>query len=99
MAFVFNLPAVLVSVLLPPLVVGLAGGALARRWRPARPLAALLIALFGAWAADEFLWPWGMLPEAGPYRIHILLGIVGGALIGIALLHWLSRAQRSRPAA
>src|SRR3712207_2954873 len=99
MAFAFNLWAVVFSVIVAPVVVGLVGGALSRRWRPARPLAGLLIGLFVLWAVSEFLWPWGMLAEAGAYRVQILVAIGSGAVPGIVLLVRLAGARTSRPAA
>ena len=98
MGFAFNLSAVLISILLPPLILGFACGALGRRWAAFRWLGAVAIACFLVWAVQEFLWPWGGMPEARPYRWHILLAIAGSAALGLSALGWVSRMRGSRSA-
>ena len=99
MALAFNITAAIISVVTPPAIVGLVGGALSRRWPSARWLAGLCIVLVALLAANEFLWPWGMVPEVEPYRGLLLAAIIGGALVGFGLLLWVSRVSPSRPAA
>jgi hypothetical protein len=100
MAFAFNLTAVLITVLVPPALLGLIGGALARRRPSIRYAAAVLVVSFAVWAAREFLWPWEQVTESRPFRLQILAGILAGAALGMAVLAAVSRdPRRSRPAA
>jgi hypothetical protein len=98
MGFYFNFTAVLVSTMVPAVVIGLASGALSRRWPAARLLGASLIAAFLLWVAFELLWPWNHLGESRLYRWRIVAAIAGSAALGISLLVLVSRGRRPRPA-
>jgi hypothetical protein len=99
MAFAFNLPAALITVLLAPAVLGLLGRWVTRAWSPARALGAVAIVAFAFWAVKEFAWPWSASAEARPFRFEILAAIIGGAASGLVLLNGFARLSRSRPAA
>jgi hypothetical protein len=96
MAFALNLPAIFLTLLVPPALLGIVGGLIGRRWSAARPAAGALIGVFALWSIYQFVWPW-RLPSAEiwPFRRPILAAIIGGSGAGICLLLWLSRTGRS----
>ena len=99
MRHILSLVGLLPALIVPPLVLGVVGGLLARRRPFLRGITAWLIGLCAIWSVYYVVSPTPAFAEAGPFRASILVVIFCASAIGIGVGVWLSRPRPTRPAA